>query len=1727
MKLIASVADLPLGALIASEVVNSAKKGEITVELSKELKSPISAQLLIDGKVFCETSTDVGRFLARTVDTDLYGGDNNIDRTQVDSWISFAVGPLSVVKSWPTSIEFLDKALVTKTWLVSKRLTLADIFVFSTLRGLFYTPAHFQNYCNVNRWFNEMSSLPSVQKYSSLLKKPSQAVSASSKIAKASKEIPSPEGRKQEGKFIELPGAEEGKVVVRFPPEASGFLHIGHAKAALLNAYYAETFKGQLIMRFDDTNPAKETVEFEQAILEDLRLLEVKADRFTHSSDYFELMLTYCEKLIKEGKAFVDDTPGETMKELREKRLPSTNRDNPVDKNLELWKEMQKGSKRGQECCVRAKIDYESANGCMRDPTIYRCKPEPHPRTGTKYKVYPTYDFACPIVDAVENVTHTLRTTEYHDRDDQFFWFIEALGLRKPHVWAYSRLNMTNTVLSKRKLTWFVDQGLVDGWDDPRFPTVRGILRRGMTVEGLKQFIISQGSSRSVVFMEWDKIWSINKKVVDPVAVRYTALNEDELIPVHVSGAIEGVLTVQNHPKDPSRGTKEVKTGPLVLIERTDAETLTEGQNATFINWGNLMIEAIKKENGVITAVNAKLNIDNKDYKNTVKLTWLAAKSPAKEVSAEELLNCYAVYFDHIISKPVLGKDDDFKDFVAKDTRKEVKLLGEFELKRVKKGEIIQLQRKGFFRCDVPYKSATSFSCREQPLILFHIPDGHVASTASSAAPPAVKKNAAVGGSSKKGLGEIIKSIELQGNKIRDLKSAKSDKSVIDPEVQKLLALKAEYKQIAGSDWKPGVTAPASSSAPASSKDLGEIIKGIEVQGNKIRDLKSAKSDKSVIDPEVQKLLALKAEYKQIAGSDWKPGVTAPVSSSAPASSKDLGEIIKSIELQGNKIRDLKSAKSDKSVIDPEVQKLLALKAEYKQIAGSDWKPGVTAPASSSAPASSKDLGEIIKSIELQGNKIRDLKSAKSDKSVIDPEVQKLLALKAEYKQIAGSDWKPGVKAPVSSSASKDLVTSHKKGTDQGDTVPALKTAKPDGDIVEENLKHLIAMKENYKEASRKEKKPNQAPQSTASSSSNNPDDLSRKIKEQADQIEEQIKLLSSLKSQFKSATGKEWSPTAPSAEPSSNKADELSRQIAEQGDKIRQLKSKKAEKGVIDDEVKTLLKLKNEYKTATGEDWKPPADTSKKTSKPSEKPKKDKPKVDKKQEKKEPSKTGTRLGLEAKKNENLPDWFSQVITKGEMIEYSDISGCYILRPWSFSVWEAIRDFFDGEIKKLGVENSAFPMFVSKAALEREKDHIADFAPEVAWVTKSGDSDLAEPIAIRPTSETVMYPFYAKWLKSHRDLPLKLNQWNSVVRWEFKHPQPFLRTREFLWQEGHSAFLTKPEADEEVLVILDLYAQIYEDLLAIPVVRGRKSDKEKFAGGDYTTTVEAYISASGRAIQGGTSHHLGQNFSKMFEILVEGAEEGSEKTYVYQNSWGITTRTIGVMVMVHGDDKGLVLPPRVAKVQAIIVPCGITAATSAEDRERLMVECKKLEAELVEGGEVKVRGDYRDNYSPGWKFNHWELKGVPVRIEVGFKDLEKGEVTLVRRDTSAKTTAKRTQAKNEIKQLLEEIHNNMFATAKSELQSHVKQTNDWNEFCKLLDQKNLLLSPFCGGISCEEQIKADSTRSDDEEPGAPSMGAKSLCIPFDQPKVSLESLKCIHPKCSERPKFFTLFGRSY
>lgn len=330
-----------------------------------------------------------------------------------------------------------------------------------------------------------------------------------------------------------------------------------------------------------------------------------------------------------------------------------------------------------------------------------------------------------------------------------------------------------------------------------------------------------------------------------------------------------------------------------------------------------------------------------------------------------------------------------------------------------------------------------------------------------------------------------------------------------------------------------------------------------------------------------------------------------------------------------------------------------------------------------------------------------------------------------------------------------------------------------------------------------------------------------------------------------------------------------------------------------------------------------------------------------------------TNLGISAKKEEDIANWYTQTITLSEMIDYSDISGCYILRPWSYSIWEQIQQWFDTEIKKLGVSNSYFPLFVSQRALNTEKEHVEGFAPEVAWVTKSGESELAEPIAIRPTSETIMYPFFAKWIRSHRDLPLELNQWCNVVRWEFKDATPFLRSREFLWQEGHTAHTSYEEAQERVLSILELYKKVYEELLAVPVIKGMKTEAEKFAGGYHTTTCEAYINGTGRAIQGATSHNLGLGFGKMFKIHYEDDKGG--KSIPWQTSWGLTTRTIGVCVMVHGDNKGLVLPPRVAPKQIVILP--ITSKN--EDENVALKEYAENIFHTLKTAGLRVELDYR------------------------------------------------------------------------------------------------------------------------------------------------------------------------
>lgn len=1524
LKLSCSKTEPPVGALITAAYV----KPVVLVNVDWNN----STCLQLDGGKSFGSSALISRYLARAApDGQLYGN-TVLERTEVDHWIEFAAARLSRAADagFAHALGCLDKALGSVTYLVGRAVTLADIAVWEALYGnpAWHTALAAQR-CpqNVSRWYRFIAEQPNVKDVVASLpadvavREQPKAVTAS---ADAGSKI-----SKEEGKFVDLPGAEMGKVVVRFPPEASGYLHVGHAKAALLNQYYQQAFKGKLIMRFDDTNPEKEKEDFEKVILDDVKKLEITPDRFTFTSDYFELLLQKCEELLKKGLAYVDDTDAETMKAEREQRVESKNRANTVEQNLKLWEEMKKGSERGLKCCVRAKIDMNSNNGCMRDPALYRCKIMDHPRTGSKYKVYPTYDFACPIVDSVEGVTHALRTTEYHDRDEQFFWVLDSLGMRKPHIYEYSRLNMMNTVLSKRKLTWFVENKIVDGWDDPRMPTVRGVLRRGMTVEGLKQFIIAQGSSRSVVMMDWDKIWAFNKKVIDPVAPRHTAVEEQDVVIVDVPGLKEERLQVAVHPKNPALGQREVVVAPQLLVDQVDAQAMKAGDNVTFIGLGNLKIKSVDKgAQGKVSKIVAEPNLDDKNYKNTLKVTWLA-KTPSAP-----LVPCKCVFFDHILSKQVLGKDDDFKDFVRKNTRLEVPMLGDPLLANLKKYDIVQIQRKGFFICDQPYDpEAARHTSVEGPLVLFHIPDG---TQSTSTLPEVVQK-----------FYDARESLKEQQQRT---KGKASEKSPVE-------------------DSKPVV---------AQSKQLEELGSRIQDVGNEVRQLKASKAQKPEIDAKVQVLLSLKAEFKKLSGKDWQPTSAAPAAkpgnphNAPPAqNSTPVTDLDRSIQAQGDKVRKLKAEKASKEALEPEIKELLRLKAEYKAATGNEWKPGnPTVPAASGTGDISAAIGgaqELDKKIQAQGDKIRVLKASKAAKDVIDPEVKTLLQLKADYKAATGQEWKPAAAEQSSSSGTK--LSSQEKQKDQGD-----KGKKAD--------------------------KPKQAEKAKKSAS-------------------------------------KESTPT--------------------------------------------------------------PQDGPKKV---------------------------TRLGLEAKKEENLPDWYSQVITKAEMIEYYDVSGCYILRPWAYSIWENIKEFLDSRIKVIGVQNCYFPMFVSAQALEREKTHVADFAPEVAWVTKSGNSDLAEPIAIRPTSETVMYPSYAKWIQSHRDLPLQLNQWCNIVRWEFKHPQPFLRTREFLWQEGHSAFATREEAVEEVYKILDIYTAVYEELLAIPVVRGRKTEKEKFAGADFTTTVEGYVPASGRGIQGATSHHLGQNFSKMFEIQFEDPET-REKKFAFQNSWGLTTRTIGVLVMVHADNQGLVLPPRVASYQIVIVPCGITAAMTEEQKAALIKFCQDFESTLTKEG-VRCKGDYRDNYSPGWKFNHWELKGVPVRVEIGPRDMQQNQFVAVRRDTGEKLTYSAASAVKDIKTLLETIQKSMYDRAKADQVKFQAVTKSWDVFLQKLEQKCVIMAPFCGDMDCEDEIKKNSAKDSGEaEPGAPAMGAKSLCIPFDQPAKILEGDKCVNPGCTRKPAFYTMFGRSY
>lgn len=461
-------------------------------------------------------------------------------------------------------------------------------------------------------------------------------------------------------------------------------------------------------------------------------------------------------------------------------------------------------------------------------------------------------------------------------------------------------------------------------------------------------------------------------------------------------------------------------------------------------------------------------------------------------------------------------------------------------------------------------------------------------------------------------------------------------------------------------------------------------------------------------------------------------------------------------------------------------------------------------------------------------------------------------------------------------------------------------------------------------------------------------------------------------------------------------------------------------------------------------------------------------------------------LSITVKKEEHMSEWYTQVIQKADLIEYTDVAGCMIFKPNSFQIWEQIQGFLDKKIKNMGVKNAYFPLFIPEKLLTKEEDHVEGFTPEVAWVTHAGETQMKEKLAVRPTSETIMYDAYSKWIQSYRDLPLKMNQWCNVVRWEFKHATPFLRNREFLWQEGHTVFETKEEADKDVSEALEAYRAVYEDLLAIPVNKGRKSIGEKFAGAEYTTTIETFL-VDGKAIQGATSHHLGQNFGKAFNISF--LDKHQKKQIPYQNSWGLSTRTIGAMIMSHSDNKGLVLPPRAAVNKVVLLPLFF------KGKEDMVLEkVEEITSQLEEFG-VIVDDNRKEN--TGFKINKWEIQGIPLQIEIGPRDIEQGVVTFNLRDKTEKFQVKFEDLKIRVEEELDKMHERLYKKAQALMDERTVEIDNFDQFKLAIEEKKRCLVAWAESIESEDEIKEQT-------------GAKSSCIPFKFENRSLEGVKCFY-----------------
>mmetsp|Transcript_16401 Transcript_16401/g.28149 ORF Transcript_16401/g.28149 Transcript_16401/m.28149 type:complete len:720 (+) Transcript_16401:50-2209(+) len=654
------------------------------------------------------TDANIARYFARTTpELRLYDGDADA-LGQIDDWMYWSTLTSDDEKVWIERLTALNQHLALRTYIVGHTLSLADAAAFhsveqSTVARAIFESKKGKSFGHVKRWSDHLRAQDAFG--GQLVKKKKGVFTKSGAMGSLAK--------------ITVSGAR-GTVVTRFPPEPSGYMHIGHVKAAMLNDHYARSNGGRLHLRFDDTNPAAEKAEFEDAIIGDLALVGIKPDTVSHTSDFFGKFVEYMTQMITNGDAYVDTTPKEEASEQRMNKKPCPCRDQTVEKNLELWEEMIKGTDLGRTCVVRAKMKYDDDNSALRDPAMYRCKPEPHHRTGTRFKVYPLYDFACPIIDSLEGITHALRSNEYMLRNPLYDWVCIKLGLRVPKIQDFSRLNFEYVLLSKRKLQRLVTAGFVSGWDDPRFPTIRGILRLGMEPPVLREFILAQGASKCSILMTMEKLWVLNKKYVDKIAHRFVAIPAKGRVPLTLTGVEQprSVMSVQLHPKDASLGTHSRLYADTLWLDVADALLLKEGEEFTLKSWGNAVVTSIKVEDGVPVAIEAKLHLAG-DFKTTaLKATWVPRIGAGVPHNDEgHLVDVLVQEYDYLIKVKKMDQYDDLDNVLNTKSKIEYQAFGEPSLRLVNKGQKIQLERIGYFICDRAVSD-------DAPMVLIKIPDG-------------------------------------------------------------------------------------------------------------------------------------------------------------------------------------------------------------------------------------------------------------------------------------------------------------------------------------------------------------------------------------------------------------------------------------------------------------------------------------------------------------------------------------------------------------------------------------------------------------------------------------------------------------------------------------------------------------------------------------------------------------------------------------------------------------------------------------------------------------------------------------------------------------------------------------------------------------------------------------------------------------------------------------------